>query len=54
MKTGDVDDVRPDRLSYCRPNRKGPMNSQIAAIRRAFLEERAPVVIIVATTLAAS
>jgi len=36
------------------PKRKGPINSQIAAMRRAFLGERAPVVIMVATTLAAS
>jgi len=36
------------------PKRKGPINSQIAAMRRAFLGERAPVVIIDATTLAAS
>jgi hypothetical protein len=36
------------------PKRKGPKNSQIAAIVRAFLGERAPVVIMVATTLAAS
>jgi hypothetical protein len=36
------------------PKRKGPKNSQTAAIVRAFLGERAPVVIIVATTLAAS
>jgi hypothetical protein len=36
------------------PKRKGPTNSQIAAMIRAFLAERAPVAMIVATTLAAS
>ena len=36
------------------PKRKGPMNSQRAAMASAFLGERAPVVMMVATTLAAS
>jgi len=36
------------------PKRKGPINSQVAAIRSAFLGESAPVVIMVATTLDAS
>ena len=36
------------------PKRKGPANSQMAAMMRAFLAVKAPVAMIVATTLAAS
>ena len=36
------------------PKRKGPTNSQMAAMIRAFLADKAPVAMIVATTLAAS
>ena len=36
------------------PKRKGPVNSQMAAMMRAFLADKAPVAMIVATTLAAS
>jgi hypothetical protein len=36
------------------PKRKGPVNSQMAAMIRAFLAVKAPVAMIVATTLAAS
>jgi hypothetical protein len=36
------------------PKRKGPINSQRAAMVNAFLGDRAPVVMMVATTLAAS
>ena len=36
------------------PKRKGPTNSQMAAMMRAFLADKAPVAMIVATTLAAS
>ena len=36
------------------PKRKGPINSQMAAMIRAFLADKAPVAMIVATTLAAS
>jgi hypothetical protein len=34
------------------PKRKGPTNSQRAAMMRAFLADRAPVAMMVATTLA--
>ena len=36
------------------PKRKGPTNSQRAAMNRAFLADNAPVAMMVATTLAAS
>ncbi len=44
----------PIVLATAVPKRKGPMNSQTAAMARALLGDRAPVVMMVATTLAAS
>jgi hypothetical protein len=44
----------PIVLATAAPKKKGAINSQTAAIRRAFLGEIALVMIIVDTTLAAS